>query len=326
MKTPISWVRIMAVSGVLPLGCTEFVQTNPFHPDFPMSLAIVGPDSVTSNGAELTYQALFDPPWPDAPLEWEVSGVEGAQRFFLGPAIDGKTLVHNLRGSPDLNRITVRVRDGTRTASKDIVGVLRVHHGEFACVLVKCGAYIGAPSGTSYAVNALKRDALGNQADEAILPSDIGESVVSRDTSIIKVERVVSFDHWIQTRITAHAPGSTFLVFTKYGSDSVRVYSTNRPTSITPGCPTALLVGQTTPLTYTLFDSNGESITAPHAVRWTLDAGFSVVYGLDAGMMRVDMTGTVTLRATVVSYAGMTDFGPSGTAGPSATCTVQVNR
>lgn len=316
----------VAVFGVaaFALSCTEFEQTNPFHPDFAMNVAVLGPDTVTSLNQPITFQVAFDPDWPDAPVEWEVThpdlpGNLTGVVFLSTPVAGAATTTNLMQGAPITNRVTVRV--GPRTAFKDIVGVVRFYRGEFACT-TNCGAYIGESPGF---VNAFKRDSLGNQADGALLPSDIAQSIVSRDTGVIKVQTVESVDHWAQTRFTAHAQGSTYLVFNKYGSDSVLVHSARRPAQIALSCPATVTVGQDTQFGHTLLDANGGPIAPPHTVRWSViggpgaGTGSGFFVGLTSGVLRAQAAGSLNILAAVVFY------GQSVASGVTATCTVQAN-
>ena len=114
-------VGIVALAlGITATSCGEFVRNNPFDPAVPVKVTIEGPDSAFAQFDTLHFTLTTDPAYDYAGLvEWQIGGLQKIDNngtYQVGP-------IATYSGQP--TRVTVGVRIGTRTASKEVNVVFR---------------------------------------------------------------------------------------------------------------------------------------------------------------------------------------------------------
>ena len=313
MIRSIQWRRAIAAASIIgatALSCTEFVHTNPFDPVYTLKMTIVGPDTLTSLNQNFTLSVVLDPPWPDAPLDWGFPDADNPSQSSDHFHVLGNGN-YRTKYMPQ-ETVEVEVAAGPHRAVKQIVLNLRTRQVEWIPCPTGCIASLEV--GSRF-VTAYKRDSLGYRADDATIPGDLAQFTVSRNPGVATVASVQRFSNLLMLTFNGHTQGSTYLVFTKHISDSVRVWVDYRPTTLSLTCPTSMTVGSTAQLTAAPKGPAGQAILAPFNPTWSVSGGASIS---QSGVVTANNTGTQIVTASVAYFDGQANWMATGT------CNIQV--
>ena len=270
MSAHITRRRPLARASVLTLlatvACTDLPHTNPFHPDMPVSITVSGPDTLTTVGELFEITVGIDPAWDDAPLEWEYRTAV----MWIGNTTLGRTFRLPAGGwTSDTVQFTVWA--GPHRATKVVTLDQRLARvGFLPCPLITCIAFLDEePLLPPRLVGLTHWDAGNSPMDLTKVPDSVADGIVSRDPSIIEIDYGASGRDLIA--LVPKAQGSTHLVSTQYGSDSVLVYADWNGASMQMPCPAPMTVDESVQLTATAVSSGGVPLIRPYTVTWTLD-------------------------------------------------------
>ena len=208
------------------VACAELAVTNPFDPNYEMTVTISGPDTATSLNQDVQMSASWSPDWPNAPVAWSAGDINPDVNNLLWPSViksegAGRYRVTGFAGVAAT--ILVRAQVGPHLGTRMLV--LRQRMRRIGWIPCTGSCDIDLSSGGRY-LSAWMYDSLGSKLwDGSEVPADLAASVMSRDTSVVTVSDSTARDGPIAIfTLIAHAPGVTYIVSPKYATDSVLVH------------------------------------------------------------------------------------------------------
>lgn len=319
MKRPAIALTLAAMCA---LACTDFAHTNPYDPNTEIAVSVVGPDTVISANEVFSLSIASDPPWNNPELTWGYPDPKSRQMTYswlqilspgkhkVGPVFPG--------GTDGIAVVRFGVLAGPHEAHKDIVFRQRPAGVTFVACARDCVAYIGR---NARQVVASMHDTSHTVVNYSVpSPSDIDGWITSRDPGIITRGAVAPGTRDVSVSFAAQSQGSTYLVDSRGGKDSIRVYSDYYPASFALNCPTNMAVGQTVTLTPIGHGAGGEALIAPMRLTYSVGPEDGSLIPSRPPTFTAGRPGTITIGATWAYGApGTEDAGSRG-----ATCQIQV--
>lgn len=274
--------RRLALLGALTMlsmtACTDLPRTNPFDPEMPVNVIVSGTDTVTAINQDVAIAFEITPEWGDAPILWDydpiltVTATAERSRTFRIPA-------H--LWIRDTIRFTVSAgpHRGSRLVTLD-QRLARV--GFLPCPLIECVALLDANPILPRVIGLTHWDASdAAMLDLTTVSNGVALGVVSRDPSVVEINYAASGRDLVS--LVPKAQGSTYIVSTQFGSDSVLVYSDWHPASMQMTCPDSMSVAESVELAAMPVSANGIPLFRPTAITWALDNSGTAAGDLTSG-------------------------------------------